>query len=249
MPRTSNPDALAAHHDRLAVLGQIAARSAHEINGQLMALFHVLGSARDLVLGPDRARASPNPTSPDPAALLRQLNDADEALRRVARITQSITAYARKPSDVVAVVELDQAVADALRVAEAFLGRGLTVTSCLQAQMSVSCRVDALAQIVTNLLLNAAEAISTEGGTAIWVETDRDGGWAIVRVRDDGPGVPVGLRAAIFEPWVTTKAARGGTGLGLAICRELAARDGGRIELVDHPGQGATFELRLPITG
>lgn len=243
MERTSDPDVLAAHRDRLAVLGQIAARSAHEINGQLMALFHVLASTRDLVVGTERGGASP-----DPAALLRQLNDADEALRRVARISHGITAYARKPSEEIELFAVDDAVGTAVRLAENFVGGVATVHLHLQAAgVSMSGRADSLSQIVTNLLLNAAQAIASEGGTAIWVETRCEGSRAVVRVRDDGPGVPAELRAAIFEPWVTTKAERGGSGLGLAICRELAARDGGRLELVEHAGRGAIFELHVPI--
>ena len=242
MPLSNDSAAESAQRDRLALLGQVAARGAHEINGQLMALFHVLASARDLA---QRAAAA-GTASTQAELLLRQLADADEALRRITRIAQTITSYARPTAQESEQFAVDEVVEGALRLGEMFLN-GVAITRALTSAVRVSGHADGLAQIVLNLLINAGHAIQDGGGTAIWVDTELDGAWALVRVRDDGPGVARDLRERIFEPYVTTKATRGGTGLGLAICRELAARDGGSIRLLDSE-QGATFELRLPLT-
>ena len=66
-------------------------------------------------------------------------------------------------------------------------------------------------------------------------------------VRDDGPGVPLERRAAIFEPYVTGKA--GGTGLGLAIVHRMVAEHGGTIDVGTAPEGGASFEVALPNAG
>jgi signal transduction histidine kinase len=75
------------------------------------------------------------------------------------------------------------------------------------------------------------------------------GGEVRIRVRDDGPGVPVGMRERIFAPFFTTKAPGQGTGLGLAIGREIATLHGGRLELSATEGPGAEFVLTVPFVG
>jgi two-component system sensor histidine kinase FlrB len=70
-------------------------------------------------------------------------------------------------------------------------------------------------------------------------------GFARVVVEDDGPGVDPALRERLFDPFATGRA--GGTGLGLAISRQLAQRHGGSLRLVPSSGEGACFELRLPV--
>jgi C4-dicarboxylate-specific signal transduction histidine kinase len=243
VPRSNDSAAESTQRDRFALLGQVAARGAHEINGQLMALFHVLASARDLA---QRAAAA-GTASTQAEALLRQLADGDEALRRITRISQTITSYARPPVQESEQFAFDEVVEGALRLGEMFLN-GVAITRArLTSAARVSGHADGLAQIVLNLLINAGQAIQGGGGTAIWVDTELAGAWALVRVRDDGPGVSRDLRERIFEPYVTTKATRGGTGLGLAICRELATRDGGSIRLLESDS-GATFEVLLPLT-
>jgi two-component system NtrC family sensor kinase len=241
VPRSDDSGTECAQRDRLALLGQAAARGAHEINGQLMALFHVLASARDLA---QRAEAA-GVANAQAVTLLRQLADADEALRRITRIAQTITSYARPSSAEVEEFACDEIVEGALRMGGMFLNGIASVRARLQSGARIRGHADGLAQIVVNLLINAGQAIQSSGGTAIWVDTELDGEWVVVRVRDDGPGVARDLRQQIFEPYVTTRAAGGGTGLGLAICRELAERDRGNIRLVDSE-LGATFELRLP---
>lgn len=71
-----------------------------------------------------------------------------------------------------------------------------------------------------------------------------EGAW-VLRLEDDGPGVPERVRERLFQPFVT--GARGGTGLGLAIARELAQAHGGDLTLVETGPQGTVFELVLPL--
>jgi signal transduction histidine kinase len=68
----------------------------------------------------------------------------------------------------------------------------------------------------------------------------------VIRVSDDGFGVPEGIRARVFDPFYTTKPVGRGTGLGLAICQSIVERLGGRIEIESVEGQGATFVVVLP---
>ena len=106
-----------------------------------------------------------------------------------------------------------------------------------------------LRQVIDNLLTNAR--VHTPAGTAVHVSVGREGAGATVRVRDEGEGIPAGVRSRVFERfWRADPArtrSRGGTGLGLAIVASLVEAHGGRVEVESEPGEGATFILHLPI--
>jgi signal transduction histidine kinase len=107
--------------------------------------------------------------------------------------------------------------------------------------------VDELNQVWTNLISNAQQALAgRKGSGTIAIETQLDGGWVVVRVIDDGPGVPEDVLPRIFEPFFTTKPKGEGTGLGLGIARQIVAKHGGEMTCVSVPGR-TCFEVRLPI--
>jgi signal transduction histidine kinase len=112
--------------------------------------------------------------------------------------------------------------------------------------------VDELNQVWTNLISNAQHALAGKGTIAIETVADSELApeagmrWAIVRVIDDGPGVPADVLPRIFEPFFTTKPKGEGTGLGLGIARQIVAKHGGEMRCESRPGY-TCFEVRLPI--
>lgn len=130
-----------------------------------------------------------------------------------------------------------------------FIERGI---GCDLHLTSVRTRIesDLVYRIVSNLLLNAAQ--HTRDGGCVKVELkSQDGKFAIVRVIDQGPGIPEALRDRVFRPFFTTRP--GGTGLGLAIAARSAALLGGCLELespsADGAARGAVFRLTIPLQG
>jgi two-component system, NtrC family, sensor kinase len=103
-----------------------------------------------------------------------------------------------------------------------------------------------LQQVLTNILLNARDAVG-EGGN-IWISVAEEGDRVVIRVRDDGKGIPADLIGRVFEPLVTTKRGQGGTGLGLAISRRIIHSCDGEIDVKSEPGHGAEFSITLPRT-
>jgi len=101
----------------------------------------------------------------------------------------------------------------------------------------------ALEQIVSNLLINALDAVSP-GGT-ISVSASAEEGMAKLRVGDDGPGIAQENLGRIFDPFFTTKEVGKGTGLGLAVVFGLVNDMGGSVEAVND--SGAVFIVRLPL--
>jgi two-component system, NtrC family, sensor histidine kinase HydH len=100
---------------------------------------------------------------------------------------------------------------------------------------------DQFSHVLTNLLLNASQAMDGQG--QIWMEAIRGRDRTFIRVRDSGPGVPAELQQRIFEALFTTKAR--GTGLGLALCRRIAEGHGGTI-LLEPTAAGASFLITIP---
>jgi signal transduction histidine kinase len=106
-----------------------------------------------------------------------------------------------------------------------------------------------LFRVLMNLCRNAVQAVSDGEGPAvirrIWVEGERSGSVAAIRVCDTGPGVPERARAKLFQAFEGS-ARQGGTGLGLAIAAEIVRAHGGEIRLVERAGAGAVFEVTIP---
>ena len=109
-------------------------------------------------------------------------------------------------------------------------------------------------QIILIIVVNAAHAIAdvvgdgAKGKGTITVSTRRDDGWAEIRIRDTGTGIPEKARKKIFEPFFTTKGVGKGTGQGLAIAHSVVVgKHGGTIHFETESGKGTTFVIRLPL--
>jgi two-component system OmpR family sensor kinase len=107
-----------------------------------------------------------------------------------------------------------------------------------------------LRQVLSNLMTNALT--HTPAGTPVTVEVATEPGWAVLSVRDQGPGLAPQEAQRVFERFYRVDSARtrsrsGGTGLGLSIVAALTAAHGGKAELDTSPGAGAVFRIRLPL--
>ena len=121
-----------------------------------------------------------------------------------------------------------------------------------EALPAVSCLAGELNQVFLNLIVNATHAIrerqGRDGMGRINVSTETDGDHVIIRVEDNGTGIPKGARDQIFNPFFTTKEVGQGTGQGLAIARDIVVKKHrGKIIFDTKTGKGTTFTVRLPI--
>ena len=108
--------------------------------------------------------------------------------------------------------------------------------------------VDELNQVWTNLIQNAQQALSNRpaSGAKVTITTATSDAWVVVRVVDNGPGIPTEVLPRIFEPFFTTKPKGEGSGLGLGIARKIVDKHGGTMRCESEPGW-TMFEVRLPV--
>lgn len=104
-----------------------------------------------------------------------------------------------------------------------------------------------LEEILINLISNAIQAMTERGRGNIWISAGQDGDKIMLAIRDDGPGIDVKVRDRLFDPFVSTKARGHGTGLGLSICYGIIKHYDGEIRVESTPGEGALFQVILPV--
>jgi len=103
-----------------------------------------------------------------------------------------------------------------------------------------------LEQVVINLIQNALLSLPDPGhGVSVGTAVDPESGHVLIRVSDEGIGIPPEIASRVVEPFFTTRLERGGTGLGLAISSTIVKEHGGSIEFSSEPGKGTTFTVRL----
>ena len=108
----------------------------------------------------------------------------------------------------------------------------------------VLCIPGHLNQVFMNLLLNGVQAIQGEGN--IWIKTNLDKSWVIIKIRDDGKGIEEKELNKIFDPFYSTKPVGEGTGLGLSISYGIVEKHNGSILVESEAGKGTTFTIKIP---
>ena len=117
----------------------------------------------------------------------------------------------------------------------------------------VTCHGGQINQVVLNLVVNSADAISDfvkqHGGRGrITLRTALEGDHVLITIADTGGGIPEAIQARIFDPFFTTKEVGRGTGQGLSIVRSTIVKGhGGQLDFVSEMGKGTTFYVRLPV--
>ncbi|MGH2897846.1 MAG: hybrid sensor histidine kinase/response regulator, partial [Solirubrobacteraceae bacterium] len=220
--------------EKLAALGQLVSGVAHELNNPLAAILHF---AEDLL---DDER-----TSEDLEALM-MIRDQARRSRAIVRDLLSFVRFRNPSRERVTLTDALRASVRALQPVVDEIGAQLTADIPASDVVANTDRAG-LQQIVTNLVVNAAQASGRGGDVSVRAEID-DVELRII-VEDSGPGIPPAVMDRIFEPFFTTKPVGEGTGLGLSVTLGIVEQIGGRITAENRDGgeRGARFTVHLPI--
>jgi len=234
--------------NRMASIGLLTGSVAHELRGPVAALVLQLGEQRRLL----QEAATPGADSTTLVSELAELTaDLDTAVGRVRGILDQLGRLSRRDSQP-AELDLAGVVRDAMETVRPYLRRrGIEVSEHLETSTQTTGRRDNLAQVLLNLVLNAADACeqAPAGSRTIRVSVAPDADRAVLQVDDSGPGIPPDAVRTIFTPFYTTKQRGKGTGLGLKICADVVTAHGGHIEVANRPQGGASFRVILPRHG
>lgn len=229
--------------DRLASLGQLAASVAHEINNPLAGVINFGKLMQRLTAG--------NEVPPERMGDFRTyLGHVVTETERCARIVRDLLVFARRSDPSHAPHDLNEIVRRTLSVINHRLELG-TVTPLLELDEHlppVSCDASQMQQIVINLVLNAAEAM-TQGCVTIRTRHDTAAAAVVMEVADTGTGIAPEHLARIYDPFFSTKKEGQGTGLGLAVVYGIIKAHAGQIDVETVVGQGTTFIVTLPVAG
>ena len=227
--------------DRLAAVGEMAAAIAHEVKNPLAGIEVMAGLLRRKI-----------PESPDAQTML---TDIISEAKMANAIVQEVLEFVRPMRLQVEGTGVAEAVKAAVQLAETKAPRGEVIVEIKVPGGLPEIQGDRhqLAQLFTNLLMNAYEAMNGAGRVTITAEAVRiddglDGRDAVlVEFADEGPGMPQEVAEHVFDPFFTTKPQ--GSGLGLAIVRKIVDAHDGSIDLRTSPGQGTMIRVTLPVVG
>lgn len=266
---------------KMEAIGQLAAGIAHEINTPVQYIgdsVHFLQGCYDdflrLVEKYHALRKTASSGACDPI-LTRQAEEIEQevdldflrvevprafqrtldGVQRVTHVVRAMKEFSYPNRKEKTAAHINQAIEDALTVARNEYKYVADVKTELDELPLVFCHIGDINQVLLNLIVNAAHAISqvvgeSGGRGTIRICTRHEGTHVTISVSDTGCGISKQLQSRIFEPFFTTKGIGKGTGQGLAIAHSIVVdKHGGSLTFRTEPGRGTTFEVRLPIQG
>ena len=220
--------------ERLVTIGQMAAGVAHEINNPLNV---IVGMAELLCEDLEDEGAK------------RIVEHIREQALRIGRITKNLLTFSRPRPQEFAPIDINEVVREVVEM-KSYQLRSNNITVVLNLTQPIPYVLGdklQLQQVLLNLINNAEDAMSEQGGGALSITTEQAEGFVRLLVEDTGKGIPPELLPHIFDPFFTTKPVGKGTGLGLAIVYGIVTGHGGRIWAENRPEGGARFVVELPI--
>jgi signal transduction histidine kinase len=247
--RRSDVALAAAMRSQMASLETVAGGLAHEINNPLNYIKQSLSLIeRDLgALETARAAGEDAKAEASRGRIGKFLETARSGVARIAGTVGVMQRYAKEGFNrAERVVDVFALARDAAAIVAPATGGRATIALDLHGDGRVVGVADELQQVVSNLIQNALEA-APEGVGRVRVRGAVEEGAVVLRVADNGPGVPPADRQRIFRPFFTTKDASRGLGMGLAIVWRVVQEHCGEILVTEAEGGGAMFVVRLPV--
>jgi two-component system NtrC family sensor kinase len=221
--------------EKIASVGRMAAGVAHEINNPLSGILIYAELLKESLSGDEEKR-----------------KDAQEIIDQTLRckkIVSDLLEFSRQSVGKVSAFTIESLIDKSLNVLinqASFQDIGLRQQ--IQAEMpEMIGDLGQLQQVMTNLFINAADAMNGKGSLSISAGYDPDRGVFTIKVADSGPGIPEHLRDKIFDIFFTTKPVGKGTGLGLSISQNIVKLHGGSLTFHCPPEGGTTFVIEMPL--
>lgn len=250
--------------EKMASIGQLAAGVAHEINnpiGFVSSNLRTLDKYSNRLAGyigllenslqdsstwaelqAERKKINLDFLLSDSSELIAESLDGSE---RVRKIVQNLKTFSRVDQEGEQLADLNECLESTIAIVWNEIKYKAQLEKDFSELPQLLCNPQELSQVFTNILVNAAQAIETDG--RIKIASSCDGQNIIIRIEDNGCGIAAENLARIFEPFFTTKAVGKGTGLGMSISYEIVKKHGGDIQVQSSVGAGTSFTLSFPL--
>jgi PAS domain S-box-containing protein len=253
--------------EKMMSVGGLAAGMAHEINNPLSGIIGNTDVLRNRLLTSlpvnETAAADIGIRFSDIKAYAARrnlpliLDNIRQAAGRAAGIVSDMLSFSRMSSSAFSGADLAELLDKTIELASAGHDpknkmdfKTIKITRVYEKDMPpVMCDGSKLQQVFLNILSNGAQAMSeTDRAPEFTLNLSRVGAQVVIRIEDNGPGIPDGIRKRIFEPFFTTKEIGVGTGLGLSVSYFIITNHHkGSLEVESEPGKGAAFIIRIPV--
>ncbi len=235
--------AAAVQAGQLAAIGALAAGVAHEINNPINGIINYA----QMIINKERG--------------VREIREISERIvkegDRIARIVASLLSYARRGVEEETTTSIEYLISDSLTLIGAQMKKEAIAVDVHIAEHlpPVFCVPQGIRQVFLNIISNARDALErrfpdNNGNKRleIFADLERSNGnrWVRVAFRDNGTGIPEGIRDKIMRPFFSTKPAGKGTGLGLSISHDIVKANGGELTVESEFGRSTTVTVRLP---
>ena len=217
---------------RMAAIGRLTRGVGHEVKNPINAIVVHLELLKTK-LGEDSAPA------------IRHLDVIDAEIHRLDRVVQTLVDFSRPVELQLREQDLRPVIGDVLALAaEELSTHNVSLVSHMpSAPLVANIDADLLKQAVLNVIQNGAQAMQQGGTLEVVLEEDHKSG--VLRIADEGPGIPSDIREKIFDLYFTTKS--GGSGIGLAMTYRVLQLHHGSVEVQSRQGRGTEFLLRIPL--
>jgi two-component system NtrC family sensor kinase len=252
------------HNEKMASLGQLSAGIAHELNNPAGFIYGNMDMLKDYVAGLKKLLTAyseiplPEPLAAQVNAIKAEIDydvviaelssiivDCLEGAGRIRDVVQNLRLFSRLDEAEVKKIDLHEGIDSTIRLLSRYYSSGrIQLIRDYGDLPLVCCYAGQLNQVWMNLLVNAAQAVGTEGEVRISTLTDGDS--VVVKISDTGCGISAKQLNKIFDPFFTTKPVGDGTGLGLSISYGIIERHHGTIAAESSVGEGTTFTVRIP---
>jgi len=231
-------------HDKISLLGQMAAGIAHEIRNPLSGINLNLSTMKHL------CRESESMDEEEKQRVQKVLEQAHASSDKIGSVVRSIMDFSKSDTPSMYMIDVNGVLAKAVEYS-------MNVNRLERCEIGCSLAVDLpkhradprlLEQVVLNLITNAIQAlVDIDGPRRVEVSSNVEDGNLVLKVSDTGPGVPLTERERIFDPLYTTR--KSGTGIGLAFSHRVISQHGGTLSVGKSPLGGAEFRIDLPLEG
>jgi len=220
------------HADRLASIGQLAAGVAHELNEPLGNILGLAQLSLKLSKMPEQAK--------------KDLGKIEDCVIYSREIIKKLMEFSRQSSLCKEKINLNEVIDNSITFLEArCIKDGIKIIKQYTKNITITADPNQIKQVITNLTINAAQAM--KNGGELTISTRKDNENAILSVEDTGIGISSKNISKTFMPFFTTKDIGEGTGLGLSVVYGIIKNHNGDIKVSSEPGKGTIFEICLPL--